>query len=74
MVLSSCSSGINADMNQNRREAERICVAKQFRKHKFKILLFLGLVAISYVLVMIAVTWVVRVERALAGVLMLRGQ
>jgi hypothetical protein len=53
-------------MNCNDEETERI-LAKQAKKRKLKTLLFLGIVAMSFVSAMTAVTWVVRVERPPKG-------
>ncbi len=49
-------------MNSNDVETERI-VAKQLRKRKLGTLLFLGILCSCFILVNVAVTWVVRVER-----------
>ena len=50
-------------MNCNDGETESM-LAKQLRKRKLSILLFLGIMCSCFILAHVAVTWVVRVERA----------
>lgn len=55
-------------MNYNDIETERI-LAKQLRKRKLSILLFLGILCSCFTLANVAVTWVVRVERPPDGMI-----